>query len=47
MKGKSRNIIKNKRIAIVKRAAKASSNLKRGLVEKGSVKDLRKSIESI
>jgi hypothetical protein len=46
MKAKSRNIIRKKRIAIVKRAAEASSNLKRGFVEKGSAKDLRKSIES-
>jgi hypothetical protein len=47
MKAKSRNIIRKKRVAIARRASEAFSNLKRGLVEKGSVKDLRKSIESI
>ncbi len=47
MKKKNRNIINNKRIAIVKRAAEAFSNLKEGFVEKGSVKDLRKSIKNI
>ena len=44
---RDRNIIRAKRNAIARRAFIALSNLKKGLVKKGNVKDMYKNIENI
>jgi hypothetical protein len=43
---RDRNIIRAKRNAIARRTAIALSNLKKGAIKKGSVKDLYKDLEN-
>jgi hypothetical protein len=46
MKTNAQHVVKVKRAVIARRADAALSNLKKGLVKKGSVKDLYKDIEN-